>query len=73
MEAFDVADQYRTPVMVVGDGMIGQMMEPVEFKEPKEENYLQKLGQLMELKGRENHNVINSLYLDPQAIRRSQL
>ena len=35
MEAFDVADYYRTPVMVVADGMIGQMMEPVEFKAPK--------------------------------------
>src|SRR6056297_4231685 len=35
MESFDVAEQYRTPVMVVGDGMIGQMMEPIEFKEPK--------------------------------------
>ncbi|CCC57668.1 2-oxoglutarate oxidoreductase, alpha subunit [Caloramator australicus RC3] len=32
-EAFDVADQYRNPVMVMGDGMLGQMMEPVEFKE----------------------------------------
>ncbi len=31
MEAFDLADQYRNPVMVMGDGLIGQMMEPVEF------------------------------------------
>ncbi|HHV78102.1 MAG TPA: 3-methyl-2-oxobutanoate dehydrogenase subunit VorB [Firmicutes bacterium] len=29
--AFDVADRYRTPVMLLGDGMLGQMMEPVEF------------------------------------------
>lgn len=34
MEAFEVADYYRMPVMVVGDGMIGQMMEPVEFNPP---------------------------------------
>ena len=32
-DAFDIADMYRTPVMVMGDGMLGQMMEPVEFKE----------------------------------------
>ncbi len=32
-EAFDIADQYRNPVIMLGDGMIGQMMEPVEFKE----------------------------------------
>jgi len=30
--AFDLADEYRMPVIILGDGMIGQMMEPVEFK-----------------------------------------
>ncbi len=30
-DAFDVADRYRNPVLVLGDGLIGQMMEPVEF------------------------------------------
>ena len=30
-EAFDLADRYRTPVILLGDGMLGQMMEPVEF------------------------------------------
>jgi 2-oxoglutarate/2-oxoacid ferredoxin oxidoreductase subunit alpha len=29
--AFDLADEYRTPVILMGDGMLGQMMEPVEF------------------------------------------
>lgn len=33
--AFDVADKYRTPAMVLGDGVIGQMMEPVEMPEYK--------------------------------------
>ena len=39
MEAFDLADYYRTPVMILGDGMLGQMMEPTEFENaslPKE-------------------------------------
>ena len=31
-DSFDLADAYRTPVMVLGDGMLGQMMEPVAFK-----------------------------------------
>lgn len=40
--AFDLADEYRTPVILVGDGMMGQMMEPVvlpPFREdlPKKE------------------------------------
>jgi 2-oxoglutarate ferredoxin oxidoreductase subunit alpha len=34
--AFDTADKYRTPVMLVADGIIGQMMEPVELPEPRE-------------------------------------
>ncbi len=32
MLAFDLADKYRNPVMILGDGNIGQMMEPIEFK-----------------------------------------
>jgi 2-oxoglutarate ferredoxin oxidoreductase subunit alpha len=31
MLGFHLADKYRNPVMIIGDGMIGQMMEPVEF------------------------------------------
>lgn len=30
--AFDLADTYMLPVMILGDGMLGQMMEPIEFK-----------------------------------------
>jgi len=33
-EAFNLADNYRSPVVVLGDGMLGQMMEPVAFKQP---------------------------------------
>ena len=32
-KAFDLADRYRTPLVILGDGMLGQMMEPVEFHE----------------------------------------
>src|SRR5512133_2848310 len=35
-KAFDLADEYRTPVMVLADGMLGQMMEPVVLPEPKQ-------------------------------------
>lgn len=35
-EAFRIADQYRTPVIILGDGMLGQMMEPVEFKDQRD-------------------------------------
>jgi 2-oxoglutarate ferredoxin oxidoreductase subunit alpha len=33
--AFELSDKYRTPVIVLGDGMLGQMMEPVETKRSK--------------------------------------
>ena len=33
-KAFDLADKYRNPVMVVGDGLMGQMMEPVVLPDP---------------------------------------
>ena len=34
MMAFDLADKHRNPVLVLADGFLGQMMEPVELKEP---------------------------------------
>ncbi|HKL75550.1 MAG TPA: 3-methyl-2-oxobutanoate dehydrogenase subunit VorB [Halanaerobiales bacterium] len=66
MEAFEIADRYRNPVMIVGDGMIGQMMEPVEFKNEVDPDELPKKEWATDgAKGREK-NVINSLALDPQ-------
>jgi 2-oxoglutarate ferredoxin oxidoreductase subunit alpha len=68
MEAFEVADFYRTPVMVVGDGMIGQMMEPVEFKAPVKRELPAKDWATTGTKGERKPNIINSLYLDPQEL-----
>ena len=66
-EAFDVADIYRTPVMIMGDGMLGQMMEPVEFKQAKERELPSKDSwKASGLRGRSEHHVINSLFLDPK-------
>jgi len=31
-DAFDLADLYRNPVMVLADGLIGQMMEPIVWE-----------------------------------------
>lgn len=63
--AFDYADQYRTPVMILGDGMMGQMMEPVVFPEPLDVRRLPtKAWRLDGAKGRPSR-VIKSLLLDP--------
>ena len=68
-EAFDVADYYRTPVMVMADGMIGQMMEPVEFKAPERKRELPpKDWATTGTKGQRKPNVINSLYLSPEVL-----
>lgn len=72
-EAFDVADAYRTPCMVMGDGMLGQMMEPVEFKERKQRELPEKDWAANGLNGRKKHNVINSLYLDPEGLEKHNL
>lgn len=68
MEAFNVADYYRTPVMVLGDGMIGQMMEPVEFREPRKRDLPAKDWATTGTEGKRKPNIINSLFLDPQAL-----
>ena len=62
-EAFDLADKYRNPVMILGDGMLGQMMEPVEMKAvlPKPDAK-DKPWALSGCKGRKPR-VIRSLYL----------
>ena len=73
MDAFDLADKYRNPVMVLGDGLIGQMMEPVEFKkEIKPEDLPEKPWATTGCAGRKP-NIINSLYLDPEELEAAQL
>lgn len=62
MLAFDKADEYRTPVMILGDGIIGQMMEPFYKKPYKEKGESKKEWILDGCKGR-LPRVIKSLYL----------
>jgi 2-oxoglutarate/2-oxoacid ferredoxin oxidoreductase subunit alpha len=66
MDAFDLADKYTNPVLVLADGLIGQMMEPVAFKEyiPKE---FDKSWACTGAAGRAP-NIVNSLYLDPNEL-----
>ena len=66
--AFDVADQYRNPVMVLGDGIIGQMMEPVTMPDYKPRNLPEKTWAATGWKndGSRPRAVINSLYIQAQ-------
>jgi 2-oxoglutarate ferredoxin oxidoreductase subunit alpha len=64
-EAFDLADKYRTPVIILGDGMLGQMMEPVEFPaEVPVKKLPPKDWALTGAKGRPSR-FLRSLLLDP--------
>jgi 2-oxoglutarate ferredoxin oxidoreductase subunit alpha len=64
-EAFDLADKYRTPVVILGDGMLGQMMEPVELPpEIQIKRLPHKDWTLTGAKGRPSR-FIRSLILDP--------
>ncbi len=75
-KAFDSADRYRNPVMILGDGCIGQMMEPVsmpEYKKPDD------LGEKTWAAtgyhpgcGRDR-NIINSLYIEPDRCEQHNL
>ena len=71
--AFDTADIYRNPVMVMGDGMLGQMMEPVEFRDVPKRKLPEKPWAANGLHGRSAHNIINSLFLDPEECEKHNL
>lgn len=69
IKAFDVADKYRMPVMILGDGNIGQMMEPVVFPEPVDvEGLPPKEWATTGRRGRGRNNLINSILLDPEEL-----
>jgi 2-oxoglutarate ferredoxin oxidoreductase subunit alpha len=76
MMAFPLAEKYRNPVMILGDGLIGQMMEPVEFPDhlkaaPSNKNEWAVNG--METRNSDRRNLIRSLYLDPEKLNENNL
>ncbi|MCX5709501.1 MAG: 3-methyl-2-oxobutanoate dehydrogenase subunit VorB, partial [Candidatus Omnitrophica bacterium] len=72
-DAFDLADKYRNPVMILGDGLLGQMMEPLEIKNQKSKikNY-KKPWALTGCKGREP-NIAKSFYMIEGDLEESNL
>ncbi|HTY25786.1 MAG TPA: 3-methyl-2-oxobutanoate dehydrogenase subunit VorB [Desulfomonilaceae bacterium] len=63
--AFDLADHYRTPVMILGDGMMGQMMEPVVLPEPIDPASLPPKEWILDGAHNRPSRIIRSLWLDP--------
>jgi len=76
MQAFSLAEKYRNPVMILGDGLIGQMMEPVEFPEhlkiePSNKDDWATNG--MDTRKSKTRNLVKTLYLDPEELNSHNL
>ena len=69
-KCFDLSDKYRVPAMILADGTMGQMMEPVVLPEPQEYNK-EKDWAVTGTKCKRKHNIINSLYLKPDELERT--
>lgn len=68
--AFDKADEYRMPAMILADGMLGQMMEPVEIGEGSGGSNVEKPWAACGHNGGRKHNIVNSLYLQAADLER---
>ncbi len=64
-EVFDIADKYRTIVIVMVDGSMGQMMEPAEMPPMKEVRTSWPEWSTSSTQGKRERNVLTSIYLDP--------
>lgn len=71
--AFDLADKYRNPVMILGDGNIGQMMEPVEFKLSEKPIAAPRKDWAITGSNSRSRNLIKTLYLDPVILEKRNL
>ncbi len=65
-KAFDLADRYRNPVMLMADGVMGQMMEPVELADQLEVETTAKPWATTGMAYHGNKNLINSCYVIPE-------
>jgi len=76
MDAFPLAEKYRNPVMLLGDGLIGQMMEPVEFPDGLKKDHLNTDAWAtsgMDTRKSDQRNLVKSLFLDPEALNNNNL
>jgi len=67
IKGFNLADKYLMTSMILADGTIGQMMEPISFEDAEIEVY-EKPWALTGTEGKRKHNIVNSLYLKPDEL-----
>ena len=68
--AFDLADKYLMPSMLLADGTVGQMMEPVVLPEEKTVEFTEKEWAVTGTKLARPHHIVNSLYLVPEELEK---
>ncbi len=71
--AFELAEKYRMPAMLLADGTMGQMMEPVVLPEEGEGEVADRSWATTGTEMKRPHNVITSLYLKPTELERTNL
>jgi len=67
IKGFNLADKYLMTSMILADGTIGQMMEPISFEDAQIETY-EKPWALTGTQCKRKHNIVNSLYLKPDEL-----
>jgi len=72
-KAFELAMKYRMPAMLLADGTMGQMMEPVALPEAKEPETEPKPWAVSGTECKRTHNIINSLYLSPAELEQTNI
>ena len=70
IKGFELADKYNMTSMILADGTIGQMMEPISFEDAEIEKY-EKPWALTGHENKRKHNIVNSLYLQPDALEKT--
>lgn len=68
VDAFNIADRYRNPVVVMGDGYMGQMMEAVEFREEEKIERVEKPWAACGSEMKRDHNTITSIYIEADVL-----
>ena len=69
IKGFDLADKYNMTSMILADGTIGQMMEPITFEDAEPTVY-EKPWALTGTDCKRKHNIVNSLYLKPEELEK---
>ncbi len=69
VKGFNLADKYNMIAMILADGTIGQMMEPISFEDVEIEHY-DKPWALTGTQCQRKHNIVNSLYLQPDVLEK---